>query len=338
MKFNFGNKESTIIFSDEFRFPQERAVVIIDTKVLSLYENELHNFLKDLPIFVLEASEKNKSLQTISEIYEFFQDNDVNRSTVIYGIGGGITTDIAGFAASTYMRGCKLNFVPTTFLGMIDAAIGGKTAINFRRIKNNIGSFYPAEKIFIVSRFLKTLPEKEMNNGWAECIKISLIKPTDFYKTLLSSEKKISEAIIRKAIELKAKICEEDPFEKNIRKFLNLGHTFAHIFESISNYKISHGTAVTLGIRSAAILSLRKKLIDENQFEKIIYPFDLFGLPAKIDFSRNLLNESAIEKIMRKDKKNTSKFNLILFRAFQKVFVYETSETEEIRKVIEKVW
>jgi 3-dehydroquinate synthase len=154
-RYTFGNRETEIIFSEDFLFPKERGVAIVDSKVFSLYQGKLNELLNGLPVFIFKATEQNKSLKTVSEIYKFFQENNVNRSHVIYGVGGGITTDIAGFSASTYMRGCRLHLLPTTFLGMIDAAIGGKTAVNFQQTKNNIGSFYPAEKVYIFPEFLR---------------------------------------------------------------------------------------------------------------------------------------------------------------------------------------
>ena len=330
MKYNFGNRETRIVFSAEFSFPEEKGVVIIDQKVLSLFEKPLQKFLEDKPIFVFEATEKNKNLQTISTIYDFFQKNNVNRSTVIYGIGGGITTDVAGFAASTYMRGCRLTFIPTTFLGMIDATLGGKTAVNFRQIKNNIGTFYPAEKIFLMPEFLKTLSVADIDNGWAECLKIALIRPSLLFEMLLKSGKVISPEIIRKAVELKAEICQRDPFDKSERRFLNLGHTFAHIYESLSNFNISHGTAVAAGIRTAATLSLRKKFIDEKQFIQIIRLLDLFRLRRSLPVKLSDDSLTKVKEIISRDKKNTDLFNLILFNDFQSVFVYQTSDLNEI--------
>ena len=330
MKYNFNNRETEIVFSTEFSFPEKKGVVIIDKRVLSLYDKSLQKFLEDKPIFVFEATEKNKNLQTISTIYDFFQKNNVNRSTVIYGIGGGITTDVAGFAASTYMRGCRLIFIPTTFLGMIDASLGGKTAVNFRKIKNNIGTFYPAEKIFLMPEFLKTLSVAELDNGWAECLKMALIKPTVLFEMLLKSDKVISPEIIRKAVELKAEICQRDPFDKSERRFLNLGHTLAHIYESLSDFNISHGTAVAVGIRTAATLSLRKEFIDKYQFKQIVSLLDIFRLPRSLPIKVSDDFKMKVKEIIFRDKKNTDRFNLILFDGFQNVFVYQTFDLNEI--------
>ena len=184
MKYKFGSKETEISFYDNFNFRFDENVnkiFIIDKLVYELYKDKMFDIISNNPLLLFEAKEENKNLNEILKIYDFFHDNKVNRSTIIFGIGGGITTDITAFSASTYMRGCRLILIPTTFLGIIDAAIGGKTAINFKGIKNNIGTFYPAEKVIIILEFLKTLPEKEMKNGWVECIKIALIKPLNLY-------------------------------------------------------------------------------------------------------------------------------------------------------------
>ncbi|MCD4796751.1 MAG: 3-dehydroquinate synthase, partial [Candidatus Cloacimonetes bacterium] len=246
----------------------------------------------------------------------------------IIGIGGGITTDITSFAASTYMRGCRLVLIPTTFLAMIDAAIGGKTAVNFNGIKNNIGTFYPAEKIIISTEFLKTLPEKEMKNGWAECLKMSLIKKSSLYDLLLS--KADINKIIKKTIELKISICVKDPEDRGERRLLNLGHTFAHIIESISDYEISHGTAVSVGIRAAAKLSLKLGLINVDINEKINNILNMYNLPDYVDakYRDVLINKG--ESILNQDKKATSKLNLVLFKGFQEVFLKELNDKKVV--------
>lgn len=337
MEYILNNRKTEIIFQNDFRiaFPKEtKKVYLIDKNISQLFKNELGNII-DEESFLIYASEEHKRIETIKQIYRFFRENNVNRSSIIIGIGGGITTDIAAFSASTYKRGCRLILIPTTFLGMIDAAIGGKTAVNFEGIKNNIGTFYPAEKVFIIPEFLTKLPEREIKNGWVECIKIAIIKPSKLYDILISNKGKITSEILELAIDLKLTICEKDLEDKNERKHLNLGHTFAHILESISNYEISHGTAVSIGVRAAAKLSLKSGYINEATYEKIVFILDFFKLPNKIPGKyKNRIKEKGLE-ILLQDKKATLRINVVLFNKFLSVFIKEIEKPGEILQILD---
>jgi 3-dehydroquinate synthase len=332
MEYFLNEKKTEIIFHNDFSivFPKEiKKVFLFDKKVYQLFENKLGKIIDEASFFIA-ASEKNKSLTEVRKIYNFFKKHNVNRSTVIIGIGGGITTDIAAFAASTFKRGCRLQLIPTTFLGMIDAAVGGKTAVNFNGIKNNIGTFYPAEKVIVNTRFLDTLPKKEMLNGWAECIKIALIKPSNLYDILILKNWKITSEILKLAIDLKLSICEKDLTDSKERRKLNLGHTFGHVLESISDYQISHGEAVAVGIRVVAYISNKLGYLNKNDLGKINNLLNLYDLPIRISASYiNKLKKHGLN-ILLKDKKATSKLNIILFEGFQKTFIKQVDKPKEI--------
>jgi 3-dehydroquinate synthase len=337
MTFKFSERYTEIIFGSKFKIslPEHASkIFIIDKNVFHFHTDFIKELINDSPAFYLETNEKNKSFKTVYEIYSFFQKNKVNRSTIIVGIGGGVTTDLTAFCASTFMRGCKLWLVPTTFLAMIDAAIGGKTAVNFKGIKNNIGTFYLAEKVIIITDFLDSLLEEEMNNGWAECIKVALIKETDLYDKLIKAKKIISREIIEKAIEIKLSLCKDDIEDRDNRRYLNLGHTFGHIIESISNFEISHGLAISLGIRASASLSLKNNYITDKINHQIQDILDLYSFPNCLDHHyKNSLMKNG-KKILQQDKKSTYqnkkiKHNLILFKGFQEVFI-ESFESQEI--------
>ena len=331
MEYFLNEKKTEIIFQNDFRiaFPKETMkVFLIDKNVYTLFKEKLDLIKQDSPFYLFEATEINKNINEIIKIYSFFIENNVTRETFIIGIGGGITTDIAAFAASTFKRGCRLQLIPTTFLGMIDAAIGGKTAINFNGIKNNIGTFYPGEKVIINPRFLDTLPEKEMKNGRVECIKIALIKISPLFDMLKS---KINiKGIIEKAVQLKLEICEKDLEDREERRLLNLGHTFGHVLESISDYQISHGEAVAIGIRIAAYISNELGYLNKSDLEKIYSLLDLYNLPTRIPANYvDKLKKHGLN-ILLKDKKSTSKLNIILFEGFQKAFIKQIDKPKEI--------
>jgi 3-dehydroquinate synthase len=230
---------------------------------------------------------------------------------LIIAIGGGITTDIAAYAASTFKRGCRLWLVPSTLLGMIDAAIGGKTAVNFHKIKNCLGSFYPAQKIIIDLEFLKTLDAEALLSGWAEIIKIYLISGLE--SELIDNAEPDLRNVIARSIQQKIKICQKDLYEENQRKLLNLGHTFGHVIESISEYKISHGRAVALGLRLAARLSFQKGIISDQRYAEINCLLDKYSFPQ---YKQDYLPQTSakdLEIILAQDKKFGNRPLLVLF-------------------------
>lgn len=222
---------------------------------------------------------------------------------MILAIGGGITSDLVGFCAATYMRGCRLWLMPTTFTSMVDAAIGGKNGLNFDEIKNNIGTFYLAEKILIYPAFLDTLFEEDIKCGWAECVKIALLKPDLLYDDILKSQNKITKDIIEKAVKAKLYFVNNDLTDKGMRRYLNFGHTFGHLIESISNYQIPHGIAVSIGMRMAIKLSLDLQLIDEKIEAKMLTLLDCFDFPKKVISEDLNVSNQLLEEILCFDKK-----------------------------------
>lgn len=229
----------------------QNSVFIVDKQVYRLYQNILGNIKN--PIYTYHASEKRKNLKSLEELLTFFYSNKVDRHYTIIVIGGGITCDIGAMAASVWKRGCKLVLVPTTLLAMVDAAIGGKTAINFHSIKNSVGTFYHPNTIFIDTQFLKTLPKNIYLEGFPEIIKHALSlnkKLIEQIDKMNNSSKgylnKIDDELIYENIITKLKVVTSDPEEKNERKILNMGHTIGHALEII--YQLPHGIAVANGI------------------------------------------------------------------------------------------
>ena len=335
MKFIIENLETEIIFSKFFltEFDKdENNVYIIDAKVLELFNATLSPIKDHSRIFKLEASEQNKNLDTLQQIYKFLQANNVNRNNLIIGIGGGVTTDITAFASATYKRGCRLILVPTTLLGMVDAAIGGKTGVNFDNIKNGIGCFYPAEKVIIDTDFLETQQKADYRDGFVEIVKMSFL-PHSNLAEMLFNEQNI-EGIIKQAIRTKMELCQQDLHDRTSRRLLNLGHTFGHILESISNYKISHGTAVAIGIRAAIRFSFQKGFIDNSVCEQIERELDLFEFPTSFPakYLSQLLENGA--SILKQDKKADHKINLVLFKGLQELFVFKTDNSTEVIKIL----
>jgi len=290
-----------------------KCLIVIDSNV-----NKHHSLLIRKTFALLECkvlqyifivTEKNKSLNQIEKIYNILSYNYFGRDSAIVAIGGGVTGDVAGFAASTYMRGIKYFQVPTTLLAMVDSSVGGKTGVNFNNKKNLIGSFYQPDGVFIYTDFLKTLPYKELISGAGEVFKYSFLAGHNNYLLLNNNLKKLFEGkeidynkVILSCLKIKSNIVAQDEKETTgLRKVLNLGHTFAHAFEVESNYKLKHGEAVIAGIYCALVLSEISGYLSKEKWELF------FGNFSYIPISKTVLkfDQDRIIQFMFGDKKNT---------------------------------
>lgn len=242
--------------------PDNSFFYVVDAKLKKLYPGLFDN----LNAYYFDAFEGNKNFEHATKICNFLLKHNVARTNKIVAIGGGITLDIAAFCANIYKRGCKLILVPTTVLAMVDASIGGKTAINFNGLKNMLGTFYPANEVIFDYSFINTLEKKELQNGWAELIKTMILaNKTDFtFNSIIPDFEDI-----QFCAKFKFKVCEQDLTDKNYRHILNFGHTVAHLIESCSNYKIPHGKAVAFGMLCMLAFSAQKKLCEKLIFEQL---------------------------------------------------------------------
>ena len=263
-------------------------------------------------IFEIDATEDNKDISTVVEINRWLMEKGADREALLLGIGGGITTDMTGFAASIYKRGLRFAFVPTTLLSQVDAAIGGKTGVNLDSYKNMIGVIRQPEVVFICPEPLETLPFPQIVSGAAELLKTFIIDNSKgLYQKAVETLSSIRKAggdisgytsflnsLIAEAAQVKAGIAGRDPFEKGERRLLNLGHTFAHAIEKMSDEKISHGEAVSMGIILAARFSEIKYLTKKGFADSLKADFEACGMPVDCPFKVRELTSA-----MRKDKK-----------------------------------
>ncbi len=325
--------------NSELRKIPNRKVFFIDDKVWDLYEPLLKNVISSNPMVKLKSSENDKSFEKFTQILANLSIWNINRNDSIVAIGGGVILDLVGFAASVFKRGCRLIFIPTTFVAMVDAAIGGKNGINQIKsdddkhnmvCKNQIGTFYPANEVIICPQFLETLTEIDMLNGWAECIKISLLIPNKLYNSIMNCSKTVSKNIIRDAINFKEKLCRNDLYDRSTRRKLNLGHTFAHLIETASSFEVPHGIAVALGIRCAAAISLKQGRIDNHNYHKIIKSLDIFNFPKSIPSKYCLEISNRGTEILLRDKKTTHNIKIVVFAGFQNTRVISCNDPQEI--------
>ena len=253
----------------------------------------------------IPAGEKSKSLSFVRRLWNFFLENHLDRDSTIIALGGGVIGDITGFAASTYLRGIKWVFLPTSLLAMCDASLGGKTGINLPHGKNQIGAFYPPSLVLADAATLATLPNLEVRNGMAEVVKHGIIANPELYQTCGYGLENINgnwDRVIRQAMEVKIRIIEEDPFEKGRRAVLNLGHTLGHAIETVSHYRINHGFAVSIGMVAAAKLSEMMGLAETEISHSIQTTLQTLGLPRKIP---SHLDKERILEAMYYDKKRS---------------------------------
>ncbi len=268
-------------------FPKN-AVIIADEKAAEMYGKNLASRL-NVPLLNI-ASQKSK--ENCEKIYAFLAQVNADRHTHLIALGGGSVCDLAAFAASTFMRGIPLILVPTTLLAMVDAAIGGKTAIDTPWGKNLIGSIYFPKAIIVDLDTLTTLPEKEWLNGRAEILKMGLVFDPSLWNQCLDDD------LILKAMQAKISVIERDPFEFGLRRILNFGHTIGHGLEHLSKNEMPHGMAVALGSLAEAHLSMQVGMLSQKEFDQIKIPYQQFPLALPCGYTRKDLIES-----MKHDKK-----------------------------------
>ena len=303
-----------------------QCLLIIDKKVPNKIIFKITKSLKKKKIskFLFNASEKNKNLDNINKILNVLLNKNFSRVDCVITIGGGITGDVGGFAASLYKRGLNLINIPTTLLSQVDSSLGGKTGVNTKEGKNLIGSFYQPKMVISDTEFLKSLPKREIICGYGEIFKHSLISNKIFYEYLdnnflniLNLKSPFIEKAIFESCKIKKKFVERDEKEKGTRKILNFGHTFAHAYEATLGYskRLNHGEAVILGIVAAIKFSLNEKLINRKECNKIMSHIVKTNIPSDIKNYFTLKNLNTILTFMMKDKKNVSKkINLVLLK------------------------
>ena len=323
-----------------------RCLIIVDKNIPKKFLNQIKLSLsnKDKSIYFFNSSEINKNFKNVNKIINILLKKNFHRNDCLISVGGGITGDISGFAASIYKRGLKFINIPSTLLAQVDSSIGGKTGINSKYGKNSIGSFYQPSLVISDTNFLKTLPKREIICGYAEILKHSLISSKKFFLFLSKNGNQIlnlKNFYIQKAIHksclIKKQIVELDENEKNLRKILNFGHTFAHAYEATVKFskKLNHGEAVLLGINSAINFSLMNKTLQIKDYKLIKNHLINLNLPNKINkyFSKKNINK--ILSYMHKDKKNKNrKINLVMINKIGKVNYNSYFENKVIRKFL----
>lgn len=296
--------------------------------------------IKHSRVITIPAGDDKKNIESLQQIWKHLSENGATRKSLMINVGGGMITDIGGFAAATFKRGIEYINVSTTLLGAVDAATGGKTGINFLGFKNEIGAFAPAKAVLIDTYFFRTLDNDNIRSGFAEMVKHALISSKKDWNDILAFDlENIDYAILRtllaRNIEIKETIVEADPKEQGIRKALNLGHTFAHAIESYSysvKKPVLHGYAVAWGLVCELYLSRIKLNFPKDEFLK----FKQFVKENYGDYDCGCNDYDELLELMKHDKKNESKaINFTLLSDVGEVKINETATRDEIIECFE---
>lgn len=309
-----------------------KAVIISDANLIKYYGER---FPKAIPVIEMGLGEVNKTFDTLAKIFDKFVEYEVDRSTLVVAIGGGIVCDVAGFAASTFMRGMPLGFVSTSLLSQVDASVGGKNGVNFRGFKNMVGVFNQPEFVMCDTEMLKTLENNEFKAGFSEIIKAGLIKNPELFaycEQNVSEALKLNAEVVNKmvydSVLVKAKVVEADERERGERRLLNLGHTFAHAIEKLTG--ILHGEAVSMGMVLAAKLSEKMGMISAADTCRITTILERYGLPIVPN-----IDVGELFSAMKQDKKREGEaIHLVLLDAIGKAVTKKVSYTE-LEKIVD---
>jgi 3-dehydroquinate synthase len=286
----------------------QNPIIVTDENVAKFHLEKIRQAVGQESKFVIvPAGEEHKTLETISLLWKSFLENGLDRKSTVIALGGGVVGDMAGFAASTYMRGINWIAVPTTLLSMVDASLGGKTGFDLPEGKNLIGAFYPPKLVLADPSLLLTLPERELRSGMAEVVKHGIISDPELFSLCargLDWVKNNLEEVVKHAMAVKIKVIEDDPYEKGFRAALNLGHTVGHAVELVSKFNLRHGEAIAIGTVAEAKYSARVGLAAVGLVDAVTESFQALGLPIQIPEE---MPRGEIIRAMRVDKKKNAK-------------------------------
>ena len=319
----------------------DRIFVLVDETTNKLCWSLVKDYLclKDAQTIIIGATDRRKNLETLVHVWESLQQGKATRHSLLINLGGGMVTDLGGFAASTYKRGINFINIPTTLLAMVDASVGGKTGINFGGLKNEIGVFNDAEFVLLDTNWLRTLDEENIRSGYAEMLKHGLIADDTMWAELINfnlAQPNLHQLafMLDKSVRIKERIVAEDPLEKGIRKALNLGHTFGHAFESwaMKRQPLLHGYAVAFGlIVELYLATTRTDFPTERMRQTVNFIRAYYGsLPITCNDYPELIG------LIHHDKKNRgNEINVTLLGGIGDIRIDQTITEEDIKEALD---
>lgn len=322
----------------------KRVCIVTETNVAPFYleeiENQLRGRCKEVISVIFDAGEAHKNLDTVKQIYEKLILAKFDRHDMLVALGGGVTGDITGYTAATYLRGIDFVQIPTSLLAQVDSSIGGKTGVDFDSYKNMVGAFHMPKLVYINVSTLNSLSDDQFMSGMGEIIKHGLIKDKDYFNWLIDNRESISAKdpetlmeMIRISCNIKRLVVENDPTEKGERALLNFGHTLGHAIERYLDLKLSHGACVGIGCCLAAIISRNKEDISDSTLADIINAFNLFGFPTLEDYP---VDADKVIEYTRNDKKMVGdKIKFILLHDIGDAYINMDITPEDMKKAFE---
>ena len=320
-----------------------RAFVITDENAGPLFEDRLLTSLgaADYPVDVLRiaAGEEHKTLESVNRVYDWLIGHRIERQDFVVSLGGGVVTDLAGFAAATILRGIDFVHVPTSMLAMVDASVGGKTGVDHPRGKNLIGAFAQPRAVIIDPQVLKTLPERQLRNGWAEVIKHGLILDAKLMADLEAAATQpgvmLSADLIARSVAIKARIVSEDEREAGRRTLLNYGHTLGHAIEAITGYDTYlHGEAVAIGMRAAGLMAVELGVLARGDFERQQALIRASGLPER---APGLDVDALLDATLQDKKVRAGAVQWVLLRRLGEAYVHGAIDTSVVLRAVQRV-
>ena len=328
----------------ELGYENRKLLIVTESNLSSLYLEEVKELLqpifREIVCFIFPAGEQQKQLSTVSDIYTTLIEHQFDRKDLLLALGGGVTGDLTGFAAATYLRGIDFVQVPTSLLAQVDSSIGGKTGVDYQSYKNMVGAFHQPSLVYINISTLQTLPEKEFHSGLGEIFKHGLIKDASYFQWLWDNREGIQNRefdvlcqMIVRSCQIKGDVVEHDPTEQGERALLNFGHTLGHSIEKLMNFSLLHGECVAIGMELAALISWKRGLISKEDLDSIqdfCTYFSITPLPRQLDFKELV----AATKLDKKMEQGQIKF--ILLKQIGEAYIDRTVTEEEMLWALEQ--
>lgn len=323
----------------------KKLCIVSDSNVAKLYLKEVETLLKSCckktEHFIFPAGEEHKNLDTVRDLYEVLIQGGFDRGDMLVALGGGVTGDLCGFAAATYLRGISFVQIPTTLLAQVDSSIGGKTGVDFDSYKNMVGAFHMPRLVYTNIRTLQSLPKEQFASGMGEIIKHGLIKDKAYYRWLKENASEIQkrtpavcEEMVFVSNQIKKAVVEMDPLEKGDRALLNFGHTLGHAIEKLKNFSMLHGHCVAAGSLGAAAISRNRGMISGEELEEIKEVTASFGLPVQVT---GLSTEDIIDATKKDKKMDGDVIKFILLKETGSAYVDRTVGAEEMAAGLEYI-
>ena len=328
-----------------FNLNNRKVCIVTESNVGAIYAEELREALASICdnvfVYTFPAGEENKNLDTVKKVYEYLIINHFDRKDMLIALGGGVTGDLTGFTAATYLRGIDFIQIPTSLLAQVDSSVGGKTGVDFDSYKNMVGAFYQPKLVYINTSTLKTLTKRQFLSGMGEVVKYGLIKRADFLDWIMNHANEIIDYdhdalkhIIYISCDTKRNVVENDFKEQGERALLNMGHTLGHAIEKCVNFKLLHGECVSIGSVAASYISYKLGFLTKDELEKIKNAHMMFDLP--VSQSDIDINE-VLDATLSDKKMEAGSIKFIVLKGIGNGQIDKTISRELMREALEKV-